>query len=110
MFMAKYTARASPSAFGISPDGGDKSGVNLLMLKGLLGCLGSLNVPKDARVTIITFISVMTRFFKPLPLVLMGFLHSGAHLIAKVLPHATPIPPVEMTVPARGTFDTPQNL
>ena len=30
MFMAKYAARASPSAFGISPGGGDKSGVNLL--------------------------------------------------------------------------------
>mgnify|MGYP006939740001 CR=1 FL=1 len=24
MFIAKYTATASPSAFGISPDGGDK--------------------------------------------------------------------------------------
>ena len=33
MFMAKYTARASPSAYGISPGGGDKSGVNLLTAK-----------------------------------------------------------------------------
>ncbi len=36
MFIAKYTARASPSAFGISPDGGDKvdeSDSDLISLK-----------------------------------------------------------------------------
>ena len=49
--------------------------------------------------------SVTGWFFKPLPLVLMRFLHSGAHLIAIHLCHQAHIRPVEMTISANGMFE-----
>ena len=39
----------------------------------------------------------MTCFLKPLPLMLLRFLHSGAHLISMHLYHQVQIRPVEMT-------------
>ena len=48
--------------------------------------------------------NIMVRFFKPLPLVLLRFLHSGAHLISIHLYHLARIGSVEMTVMASGTI------
>ena len=50
----------------------------------------------------------MTCFLKPLPLMLLRFLHSGAHLISMHLYHQVQIRPVEMTVTNSGTLEEPK--